>query len=181
MTIVERIKSLQEKKDGRVSLDTLEKRLGLEASAISGWDKTPPPANLLQLAADYLATTPSYLLGETNDPLPPKQRAGQPPYIGFDAAFDSMQTGQQVPSHLLLEKFYALSPDDQEEIMHLIDRKLDQRPEAPAMKERRHRIPLTEIGKKASPPEITQDQRQALEHFMEEFDKKSNGHRPCNY
>lgn len=44
------------------SIYRIEKDLGFSNGTISKWDKSIPRADLLQAVADYLGTTPTYLL-----------------------------------------------------------------------------------------------------------------------
>lgn len=71
MNIVGRIKLLQKEKDGKVSLNALEKRLDIGKSTISSWEKKQPSADKLEKVANYFNVSTDYLLGRTDDPAPP--------------------------------------------------------------------------------------------------------------
>lgn len=68
MNIVERIKFLQKEKDGKVSLNALEKQLDIGKSTISSWEKKQPSADKLAKLADYFNVSTDYLLGRTEEP-----------------------------------------------------------------------------------------------------------------
>lgn len=69
MTIVERIKELQVKKDGKTSLNKLEQELGLGKSTIASWATKKPSSDKLEKIADYFGVSVDYLLGreQTDD------------------------------------------------------------------------------------------------------------------
>lgn len=67
MTIVELIKQLQSDKEGTVSLNRLEKELGLGKSTISSWAKKSPSIDKLALVADYFNISVDYLIGRTDN------------------------------------------------------------------------------------------------------------------
>ncbi|MEG0473531.1 MAG: helix-turn-helix transcriptional regulator [Christensenella sp.] len=70
MNIVERIKALQKEKDGKISLNALEKQLDIGKSTISSWEKKQPSADKLTKLADYFNVSTDYLLGRTENPSP---------------------------------------------------------------------------------------------------------------
>lgn len=63
MNIVERIKALQVKKDGKASLNKLEQVLGFGKSTISSWATKKPSSDKLEKIADYFGVSVDYLLG----------------------------------------------------------------------------------------------------------------------
>ena len=67
MNIVEKIKLLQKEKDGKVSLNALEKQLEIGKSTISSWEKKQPSADKLEKIADYFNVSVDYLLGRTEE------------------------------------------------------------------------------------------------------------------
>ncbi len=70
MNIVDRIKKLQQDKEGKISLNALEKVLGFGKSTIASWEKKQPSADKLQKVADYFSVSTDYLLGRTDNPSP---------------------------------------------------------------------------------------------------------------
>nr|WP_307757368.1 helix-turn-helix domain-containing protein [uncultured Christensenella sp.] len=70
MNIVDRIKELQKQKDGKISLDALEKTVGLGKSTISNWKNSYPSVDKLQKIADYFGVSVDYLLGRSDNPSP---------------------------------------------------------------------------------------------------------------
>ena len=68
MNIVEIIKDLQIKKEGKVSLNKLEKELGFGKSTISSWVSKKPAADKLEKIADYFDVSVDYLLGRVDSP-----------------------------------------------------------------------------------------------------------------
>lgn len=67
MTIVELIRKLQLERDGKVSLNRLEKELGLGKSTISSWAKKSPSLDKLILVANHFNVSIDYLAGRTDD------------------------------------------------------------------------------------------------------------------
>lgn len=63
--MVERIRELCA--NASMSLNGLEKTLGLGLNTIYKWDKASPSAEKLKLVADYFNVTVDYLLGSGND------------------------------------------------------------------------------------------------------------------
>lgn len=70
MNIVDRIKELQKKQHGKVSLNALEKELAIGKSTISSWENKQPSADKLQKVAEYFNVSVDYLLGRTDNPKP---------------------------------------------------------------------------------------------------------------
>ena len=73
MNIVAKIKDLQLKKDGKISLNKLEKELGFGKSTISSWETKKPASDKLEKLADYFGVSVDYLLGRTDEPQPPAE------------------------------------------------------------------------------------------------------------
>ncbi|WP_407895124.1 helix-turn-helix domain-containing protein [Lacticaseibacillus sp. N501-2] len=76
MTPFERIKETA-KKNG-LSLQDTATKAGIGINTIYGWKRYVPASDKLQAVADALHVTTDYLLGNTDDPNPPKASGEKP-------------------------------------------------------------------------------------------------------
>lgn len=100
MNIVGIIKDLQQKKDGKVSLNKLEKELGFGKSTVASWENKKPASDKLEKLADYFGVSVDYLLGRTDNPalyevdtVKPSERAQAE--AEFLAAFEKLTDKQK--------------------------------------------------------------------------------------
>lgn len=66
MTLLERIKELRDKRGG-ISINKLEKEVGLTRGSMAKWDIHAPSYDKLQKVADYFGVPVSSLLGEEQE------------------------------------------------------------------------------------------------------------------
>lgn len=76
MTVVERIKESAKKRG--YNLKTTALKAGLGENVIYGWQKYTPSSDKLKAVADVLHVSVDYLLGNTDDPNPPRASDKKP-------------------------------------------------------------------------------------------------------
>lgn len=91
MTVVERIKE-SAKRQG-YNLKTTALKAGLSENAIYSWQKYTPSSDKLAAVADVLHVSVDYLLGNTDDPNPPK--TGRPNIVDLKEANVFMYEGDR--------------------------------------------------------------------------------------
>ncbi len=101
MNIVERIKELQMKKDGRISLNKLEKELGFGKSTISSWEQKKPASDKLEKLADYFNVSVDYLLGRVDSPAVPEV----PVALSAPQGYDNLTDEQKELIQSLIDKY----------------------------------------------------------------------------
>ena len=62
MNIVDKIKYLQKRQYGRISLNAIENALGFGKSVIASWEKRSPSVDKVSKIADYFGVSVDYLL-----------------------------------------------------------------------------------------------------------------------
>lgn len=62
MNIVDKIKYLQKRQEGRISLNAIEKNLGFGKSVITSWENRSPSVDKVSKIADYFGVSVDYLL-----------------------------------------------------------------------------------------------------------------------
>lgn len=62
MSIVDKIKYLQKRQEGRISLNAIEKNLGFGKSVITSWESRSPSIDKVSKIADYFGVSVDYLL-----------------------------------------------------------------------------------------------------------------------
>lgn len=62
MNIVDKIKYLQKRQEGRISLNAIEKNLGFGKSVITSWENRNPSIDKISKIADYFGVSVDYLL-----------------------------------------------------------------------------------------------------------------------
>lgn len=76
MTLYSRLKETSKKRG--LSLQDIATKAGLGVNSLYKWDKQDPTAPTLQAVADVLHVSVDYLLGNTDDPNPPRASDKKP-------------------------------------------------------------------------------------------------------
>ena len=111
MTPFERIKETA-KKNG-LSLQDTATKAGIGINTIYGWKRYVPASDKLQAVADALHVTTDYLLGNTDDPNPPK-KSGKPQTVDLH---DQMNDDLTITAW----KGRTISSEEREMIRRILD------------------------------------------------------------
>ncbi|WP_204123169.1 helix-turn-helix domain-containing protein [Lacticaseibacillus mingshuiensis] len=111
MTLLERVKETSKKQGW--SLQQTAQKAGLGINSLYAWKTKTPSADRIQAVADVLHVSVDYLLGNTDDPNPPK-KSDKPQTVDLH---DQMNDDLTITAW----KGRTISPEEREMIRRILD------------------------------------------------------------